>query len=280
VAILSKSVWTWFDREDAVETGLKGKVVIVTGAARGLGRAAVQAFAEEGSIVCILDVNLGSALTAAEELSAITEAVGFGLDVRDEAQVEKIVASIHERWGRIDVLVHCAGIARGDTQKDSSGAWLPMEDVTLADWEKVIGVNLTGTFLMDRAVAKRMIPAHTGRIINVASMSAMVANRGLPGLGPYSASKGGVVSLTKVLAAEWAGHGITVNTISPGYMATEMGVRSHSIPGFKELQLSLIPQGRLGKPEEFAFVALMLAADNAAYITGHEVVMDGGYTLW
>lgn len=263
-----------------MDTGLKGKVVIVTGAARGLGRAAARAFAEEGSRVGILDVNRDAALSAALELSALAEVAGYGLDVRDEVQVEATVAAIHEKWGRIDVLVHCAGIARGDTQKDSDGSWLPMEDVQLADWEKVIGVNLTGTFLMDRAVAKRMIPARSGRIINVASMSATVANRGLIGLGPYAASKGGVISLTKVLAAEWAVHGITVNTISPGYMATEMGVRSHSIPGFKELQLSLIPRGKLGMPEEFAFVALMLAADSAANITGHDVVMDGGYTLW
>lgn len=260
--------------------GLKGKVVIVTGAARGLGQAAARAFAEEGARVCIMDVNLEAALAAARELSPITEAVGFGLDVRNEIQVEEAVAAVHGKWGRIDVLVHCAGIARGDAQKAQDGSWLPMEEVGLADWEKVLGVNLTGTFLMDRAVARRMIPAGWGRIINVASMSAMVANRGLAGLGAYAASKGGVVSLTKVLAAEWAGHGITVNSISPGYMATEMGVRSHSIPGFKELQLSLIPQGRLGKPEEFAFVALALAADGAAHMTGHDVVMDGGYTLW
>jgi NAD(P)-dependent dehydrogenase (short-subunit alcohol dehydrogenase family) len=111
-------------------------------------------------------------------------------------------------------------------------------------------------------------------------MSASVANRGILGLGPYSASKGGVISLSKVLAAEWAAYGITVNTISPGYMATEMGTRSQRFPGFKELQLSLIPQGRLGEPREFAHSAVFLASEGAAHITGHNLVIDGGYTVW
>lgn len=264
-----------------MDLGLKGKVVIVTGGARGLGLASARAFAAEGSRICIIDVNADAAIEAARMISPSGEnAFGLSIDVRDEAAVDRAADAVHARWGRIDVLVHCAGIARGDAQKAEDGSWLPMEKVGLADWEKVVGVNLTGTFLMDRAAARHMIPARSGRIINVASMSAHVANRGLAGLGPYAASKGGVVSLTKVLAAEWAAHGITVNSISPGYMATEMGVRSHAIPGFKELQLSLIPQGRLGKPDEFGFVALMLAADGAAHITGHDIVMDGGYTLW
>ena len=125
-----------------------------------------------------------------------------------------------------------------------------------------------------------MIPKGYGRIINTASMSALVANRGLKGLGPYSASKGAVISLTKVLAVEWAQHGITVNSISPGYMKTDMGTRSQTLKGFKELQLSLIPQGRLGLPEEYAHAVLYLASEHAGHTTGMNLVMDGGYTAW
>ena len=162
---------------------------------------------------------------------------------------------------------------------DEAG-WLPMEKVSLSDWTRVVNVNLTGTFLFNRAVAPAMMERGWGRIINVASMSALVANRGLAGLGPYAASKGGVISLTKVLAVEWAAKGITVNSISPGYMATEMGTRSQRFPGFKELQLSLIPQGRLGDPREFAQTAVFLASEGAQHITGHNLVIDGGYTSW
>lgn len=262
-----------------MDSGLSGRVVIVTGAARGLGKEAAGAFAREGSLVAVVDADESGAGETADGLSGTAEALGIGADVSDEAQVEEVVRKVLHKWKRIDVLLHCAGIARGPGQMGTEG-WIPMERVSLADWTRVLTVNLTGTFLMDRAVAPSMIEKRWGRIINVASISASVANRGVLGLGPYSASKGGVVSLTKVLAAEWAPYGITVNSISPGYMATEMGTRSQRFPGFKELQLSLSPQGRLGEPREFAHSAVFLASEGASHITGHDLKIDGGYTVW
>jgi sorbose reductase len=262
-----------------VDTGLAGKVVLITGAARGLGRQAAEAFACEGARIAVLDSSEEGSALAAEELSEITETYRLTADVSREDSVEKAVSSLLKQWKTIDVLIHCAGIARGPEQKGPDG-WLPMEQVALDDWQRVLSVNLTGTFLLNRAAARSMIDQRWGRIVNVASISAMVANRGLAGLGPYAASKGGVISLTKVLAVEWAAYGITVNSISPGYMATEMGVRSQTMPGFKELQLSLIPQGRLGDPDEFAAAAMFLASAQAGHITGHNLVIDGGYTAW
>jgi NAD(P)-dependent dehydrogenase (short-subunit alcohol dehydrogenase family) len=259
---------------------LAGRVAVVTGAGRGLGYAAADALARRGARVAVVDVSEETAHAAAEDLGSITEAAAFPVDVADALAVGETVQAIGEHFGTVDILVHCAGISRGSTQKDDGGNWLPMESVPEADWHQVIETNLSGTFFMNQAVARHMIAQKRGRIINVASMSALVANKGLVGLGPYSASKGGVLSLSTVLAVEWAPYNITVNCISPGYMATEMGKRSQFMPGFKELQLDNTPMRRLGEPREFAHAVLYLASDDAAYTTGHNLVLDGGYTAW
>ena len=260
-----------------MKTGSDGRVVMVTGAAGGLGSATARVFASEGAEVIMVDRDGERVTGAAREIGA--SCTPFSVDVTSETEVAGLVGEVLASKGRLDVLVHCAGISRGRSQQGSDG-WLPMERVSLEDWNTVIETNLTATFLVDREAVQPMIRQRWGRIINVASISALVANRGLAGLGPYSASKGGVVSLTKVLAAEWARYNITVNSISPGYMATEMGTRSQTIPGFRELQLELSPQGRLGEPDEFAHAALYLASDRAAHVTGHNLVIDGGYTVW
>jgi len=268
------------DGGEAMDNGFEGQVILVTGAGRGLGRAAAARFATAGVRVAMADVNGESAREGAEALSSFAETHPIEVDVADAASVGGMVDEVIARFGQIDVLVHCAGIARGAGQRKEDGSWLPMEQVSEADWRAVIEINLTGTFLVNRAVASVMIPAGYGRIVNVGSMSGMIANKGLPGLGPYAASKGGVIALTTVLAVEWADHGITVNCISPGYMATEMGKRSQSIPGFRDLQLSSTPLGRLGEPSEFAHAVSYLASREAAFITGHNLVIDGGYTAW
>lgn len=259
---------------------LDGRVALVTGAGRGLGYAAADALARSGASIAVADVAEENAEQAAGDFDAVSAAAPFVVDVADAASVSRTVAAVEERFGTVDILVHCAGISRGSTQKGEDGAWLPMESVPEADWHRVIETNLSGTFFVNQAVARLMIRHKRGRIVNVASMSALVANKGLVGLGPYSASKGGVVSLSKVLAVEWAQYNITVNCISPGYMATEMGKRSQFMPGFKELQLDNTPLRRLGEPQEFAQAVLYLVSDNAEYMTGHNLVLDGGYTSW
>lgn len=259
------------------------RVVLVTGGAGGLGKATADRFAEIGDFVHILD-NRPEILSEVEtQVRKQPHSNNFAfhvLDVTKEQEVIRVVDEIVSVHKTIDVLVNCAGIARGPGQRREDGTWHPMQDVSIEDWLKVINVNLTGTFLLCKTVAKVMIEQGKGRIINTASMSGFIANRGLDGLGPYSASKGGVIALTKVLAVEWAKYGITVNAISPGYMATEMGTKSQTLKGFKELQLSMIPQGRLGAPVEFAKTIEFLASDGAGHITGHNLVMDGGYTCW
>lgn len=255
------------------------RIAVVTGAGRGLGRAAATLLARHGFSVLIADVNGESAEQVASELSAYGRARAAKVEVSRSVDVREMVEGAVKSFGGLDVLVHCAGVSRGATQMGAEG-WLPAEEVCDDDWEEVIRVNLTGTFYVNREAAKVMIPAGGGRIVNVASISGLVANKGLRGLEPYNASKGGVIALTKSLAAEWAPYGITVNCISPGYMATEMGTRSQSMPGFKQLQHELTPLGRLGKPEEFAQAVAYLASDAAGYVTGHNLVIDGGYTAW
>jgi NAD(P)-dependent dehydrogenase (short-subunit alcohol dehydrogenase family) len=261
-----------------VKTGDK-KIAMVTGAGRGLGKATAELLALEGKSIVAADVDGNSAKNVAEALSKHIDTQAVTVDVSDSADVERLVETAVSRFGRIDILVHCAGIARGKTQKGESG-WLPMEEVSDADWHQVLEINLSGTFFVNRAVGRVMIRHKWGRIINTASISGIIANKGLAGLGPYSASKGGIITLTKVLAVEWAKYNITVNCISPSYMATEMGMRSQTIPGFKELQLEMTPMGRLGAPEEFAQVVSFLASEGSSYVTGHNLLLDGGYTAW
>lgn len=266
-----------------MDTKWSEKSIVISGGAGGLGRECAERFAILGSHVTILDVDTSSGEQVAHE---INQNIGshrcdyYSIDVTNESDIAEVMTSIREAHEKISVLINCAGIARGADQKDDQGQWLGMEDVSVEDWTKVLTVNLTGTFLLCKHAGRMMKQAGWGRIINTASISALVMNRGLLGLGSYSASKGGVISLTKVLAVEWAKYGITVNSISPGYMETPMGVRSQTMKGFRELQLSLIPQGRLGKPEEFAAAAIYLASEEAAHTTGSNLVLDGGYTSW
>ena len=259
---------------------LDGKVSLITGAASGLGKAASFLFSREGSMLALADANeVGGQEVCSEIGRDGGRAVSLAVDVASGAQVEGMIESCVREFGRIDILLHCAGIARGKNQW-AEGRWRPMEELEEEDWDRIIEVNLKGTFLINRAVGIRMIEQRSGSIVNVASMSGVVANRGVLGHGAYCASKAGVIGLTRVLATEWAQYNVRVNAVSPAYMDTGMVERLKSIPGLVQTQLDMTPMGRYGKPEEFAQTAVFLASEESSYITGCNLMLDGGYTAW
>jgi len=259
---------------------LDGKIALITGAASGLGKAASFAFALEGAAVAVADFNeAGGQEVCAEIERSGAKAFAVAVDVTSREQVGRMVRTCIEEFGKIDIVLHCAGIARGKHQW-LNGRWRPMEELEESDWDTIIDVNLKGTFLVDQQVGIQMIKQRAGSIVNVASMSGVVANRGVLGHGAYCASKAGVIGLTKVLAAEWAQYNIRVNAISPAYMDTGMVERLKSIPGLYQTQLDMTPMGRYGKPAEFAKTAVFLASEEASYITGCNLLLDGGYTAW
>jgi 3-oxoacyl-[acyl-carrier protein] reductase len=243
---------------------LQGKVAIVTGASRGIGRAIALALAAEGASVAVNYANSSAAADAVvADIQAMgADAIALQADVSQPDQVTGFVAAVMEKWGRVDVLVNNAGITR-DT------LLLRMD---LAQWQAVIDLNLTGVFLCTKAISKIMLKQRAGRIINIASVSGQV---GLPGQTNYSAAKAGVIGFTKAVAKELATRSITVNAIAPGFISTDMtaGLEAEEI-------LKAIPLGRYGEPEEIAGMAKFLAADPAAaYITGQTFNVDGGMVM-
>lgn len=244
---------------------LQGQVAIVTGASRGIGRAAALALASEGATVV---VNYASSNQAADVVVAeITEmgsqAVALQADVARADQTDALFNTVMEKWGRVDVLVNNAGIAR-DTL---------LLRMKLEDWQAVIDLNLTGVFLCTKAASKIMLKQRSGRIINITSV---VGEMGNPGQANYSAAKAGVIGFTKTVAKEVASRGITVNAVAPGFIATDM---TADLKMAEEI-LKLIPLARYGQPEEVAGLIRFLAADPAAaYITGQVINIDGGMVM-
>jgi 3-oxoacyl-[acyl-carrier protein] reductase len=246
---------------------LENQVAIVTGASRGIGRAIAVALASEGAKVV---VNYASSASAAEavvaEINSLdngSEAIAVPADVSKEAEVDSLIKSAIDKWGRVDVLVNNAGITR-DTL---------LLRMKLEDWQSVIDLNLTGVFLTSRAIAKIMLKQKSGRIINIASVSGLMGNAGQ---GNYSAAKAGVIGFTKTVAKELASRGITVNAVAPGFIATDM---TADLKNTEEI-LKFIPLGRYGQPEEIAGMVRFLAADPAAaYITGQVFNVDGGMVM-
>lgn len=243
--------------------GLDAKVALVTGGAAGIGRAIAQTYARKGARVAIVDLDLDLARQVAEAIGDGSAA--FGCDVSDPHAVEATVEAVSQAYGRIDILVNSAGV----------GFLAAAEDLEMSAWTTTIAVNLTGTFLMAQAVGRRMLAAGRGKIINLASQAGSVA---LDRHVAYCASKFGVIGLTKVLASEWAGRGVTVNTISPTVVLTELGRREWDSPKGDALK-KLIPTGRFALPEEIAASAVFLASDAADMINGADLLVDGGYTI-
>jgi 3-oxoacyl-[acyl-carrier protein] reductase len=243
----------------------KGKRVIVTGGTRGLGKAIALSFARQGAWVAAIyasddksALDMESALNSFSTRSRIVKA-----DVSLRHDVQRMVENILDRWKHVDILVNNAGIIR-----DKLLMFLGEED-----WDRVIGVNLKGTYLCSRAVIKSMIGQRSGRIINITSPSALMGREGQTN---YSASKGGIISFTKSLSREMARLGITVNAVCPGLISTPMTDRFD--PETRRSFLKMIPIGRFAEPEEVAGAVLFLASEKAGYITGQVLAVDGGLT--
>jgi NAD(P)-dependent dehydrogenase (short-subunit alcohol dehydrogenase family) len=246
---------------------LEGKTALVTGGARGLGFTMATALAQVGADIVLVGRSLGACEESAASIAAGTgrQAKAFAADVTVAAEVERLVQAI-EGEQPIDVLINCAGVnVRG-----------PSHELSEADWDMVVDTNLKGTFLCCRSVGPRMVSRGWGRVINMGSILSVVA---LPGRAPYCASKAGVASLTRVLALEWAGSGVTANSICPGPFATEMNRQLLEDPVRYQEFVRQIPMGRWGELEELTGAAVFLASDASSYITGSSLFVDGGWTV-
>lgn len=244
---------------------LGGRVALVTGGSRGLGRAIALALAEAGAKVAVVSKTgegLADTVAEIEALGAQTLA-GTG-DVSNPKECERIVQNTYERFGRVDVLVNAAGVNRR----------LASVAVSEAEWDWIVDTNLKGTFFMCQAVGKIMIAQKSGSIINIASLLSAV---GIPTLAPYAAAKAGVLGLTRVLAAEWGPYGVRVNAIAPGYFRTRMTEGLFADPIWVEGLLRQVPLGRPGDPQDLAGIAVFLASEASAYLTGQVIYVDGGY---
>jgi len=243
---------------------LENKICVITGGAAGIGKKISQCFLQEGATVYIFDVNQSQGESSATELSFVygKEKVFYkNVNVTDESQVEKTLDEIAAKHQSIDVLVNNAGITRDNL----------IMRMSLEDWKKVIDINLTGSFICSKSVIRHMIKKRSGKIINISSI---VGIRGNAGQCNYSASKAGLIGLTKSLAREVASRNVMVNAIAPGYIETEMtGKLDEKI---KEKLLISIPAGKLGSPEDVAMTALFLASKDSDYMTGAVLSLDGG----
>ena len=239
---------------------LEGRVALVTGSAQGLGNVIARGMKDAGAKVVLSDVNPATLQAAAAELGV----PGYAFDISNEPQVVEAVAKIEAEVGPIDILVNNAGIHKRNLLID-----MPVEN-----WRKVIDVNLSGAFIVGRAVARGMIARQYGKIINIASINAMMVR---PNIGNYCAAKGGIVTLTKSMATEWGAYNINVNAIDPGYFLTDLTKPLSEDESFDAWVKSEVPLKRWGDPKDLIGVAVMLASPASDYISGQTIYVDGGW---
>ena len=242
---------------------LANKVAIVTGGARGIGQAIALHLAKAGAHVAICDVQPGTETVARIEELGRT-ALALKVDITRESQVKEAVEQIMAKWGKIDILVNNAGVTR-------DGLLLRMKE---SDWDVVLDVNLKGAFLFSQAVLRPMLKQRQGRIINIASVVGLMGN---PGQTNYAASKAGLIGFSKSLAREVASRGVTVNCIAPGFIISDM--TEVLTEDQKKALMNQVPMGDIGLPEDVASVAVFLASQDARYVTGQTVNVDGGLVM-
>jgi 3-oxoacyl-[acyl-carrier protein] reductase len=244
---------------------LTDQVAIVTGGARGIGREIALLLAKEGVHPALFDVNEQTLAQTVQELEGMgRRAMGLVVDVTNATAVDDAVSKVLDKLGRIDILVNNAGVTQ-------DGLLVRMEE---SQWDRVLDINLKGTYLCTRAVAKVMLKARRGRIVSIASIVGLIGN---PGQANYAASKAGIIGFTKAVAKELASRSVTCNAVAPGFIKTEMTDR---LPEAVKQRLSeLIPMAALGEPSDVAQAVLFLVSDASRYITGHVLVVDGGLAM-
>ena len=252
---------------------LSGKIAVVTGARQGLGKTFARSLAAAGATVYLMSRDEAGLAETSKEIEALTgvPCPFFGIDITDESSVERAAEFVKKAAGRVDILVNNAAVGRGNT---------PLETADLSEWNATIQTNLTGTFLCMKHFCRIMIEQRSGKVINLASMAGMVALQDSR-LGAYDCSKAAIEALTRCMAGEWAQYNIQVNAISPGYYLTDINKafisENHD---FYDRSVQRIPMGRWGDPDKIGEVAVFLASEAADYMTGANIVIDGGYTTW
>ncbi len=245
---------------------LAGKVALITGCGSGLGRATAMMFGRKGADIALVDLNLaGAEETAARMADYGRKLACIRCDVSDEEDVKKMVAEVVEKFGRIDILINCAGVGILDDA----------ENLSMDVWDKTMAVNLRGAFMVAQQVGRQMIKQKRGKIVNFASQGAVVA---LDNHVAYNASKAGILGMTRCLAYEWAQFNIQVNAVSPTVIVTDLTDRTW-VGEKREKFLNSLPAGRFGQPDEVAAAVLYLAHDASNLVTGTNLLIDGGYTM-
>lgn len=253
---------------DANPFNLSGRTAVVVGAGGGIGGAIARTLGAAGARIISVDRTLGIANKCAKDLGSSLLS-SFEIDICDRDSVVAMSDAIHERIGPVDILVNSAGIV------DNT----PAEEMTAEQWRRVFGVNLDGLFWCCQCFGKQMLARNNGTIVNIASMSGLVVNKPQPQVS-YNSSKGGVIMLTKSLAAEWAGRGVRVNAVSPGYIGTDLTKHGLEKSEWRRTWFDMTPMARVGEPLEIANAVWFLASDAATFATGSNLVVDGGYTSW
>ena len=246
---------------------LEGKVALITGAASGIGNACAERFAREGAAVAGLDISDPTADLWSKVEAAAPQSHFGNVDVRDEASIVAAVAAVMDKLGRVDVLVNAAGVS-------GYGA---VDVLDAEEWDRVLGINLRGTYLVSKHVIGAMAERRTGSVINLASVEGL---EGIQAQAAYNASKGGVVLLTKNMAIDYGSNNVRVNCLCPGLIETPMTAALHdeSLKAVHDRFIEMHMLDRAGQPEEVAAAALFLASDDASFVTGHALAVDGGFT--
>ena len=249
---------------------LSGEKALITGGGQGLGREMAIALAEAGADVAVAQRRVEIAEKTAEEIRRLgRDSIALPVDVSKPGDVQRMVAAVKEKFGKIDILINNAGIG---------GKSPPVLDVSEAEWDRMMNIHLKGTMLCSQTVGREMVKEKKGTIINMSSISGFIVNQPQD-QASYNTAKAAIAHFTKSLAMEWVGHNIRVNAIAPGYFKTPMTAASLASERAQKW-LELTPMGRVGEPHEIKGLALFLASNASSYITGSVILIDGGYTCW